>query len=101
MEEENQDDFTERMCEYCHKEFDLTDPHYYDNEKGICYCSKECYDKENDDGSDEISVASDIDDIDIYRYICKHCHLRFYDILETNIEKYGDWCRCSVSDIMK
>jgi hypothetical protein len=53
-EQEEQDDFTERMCEYCHKEFDLTDPHHYDEEKGICYCSEECYDKmEQEDNEEE------------------------------------------------
>jgi len=35
------------------------------------------------------------DDDDTYKYICKCCHLRFYDILETDKEKYGDWCRCN------
>lgn len=35
------------------------------------------------------------EDDDTYRYICKCCRLRFYDILETDVEKYGDWCRCN------
>jgi len=40
-----QDDFTNRMCENpaCNKEFDLSDPHYYDEEQSVCYCCEECY----------------------------------------------------------
>lgn len=39
-----QDDFTNRMCENpeCKKEFDLADPHYYDEDQGVCYCCEEC-----------------------------------------------------------
>jgi hypothetical protein len=39
-----QDDFTSRMCENpeCKKEFDLADPHYYDEDQGVCYCCEEC-----------------------------------------------------------
>lgn len=41
--DDDQDDFTNRVCENCSKEFDLSDPHYYDGEQGVCYCSEECY----------------------------------------------------------
>jgi hypothetical protein len=42
------------MCENrkCKKEFDLTEPHYYDEEQEVCYCCKECFDEDenyNDD----------------------------------------------------
>jgi hypothetical protein len=48
VEEEDQDDFTNRMCENgkCNKEFDLTEPHYYDEEQCVCYCCKECFDED-------------------------------------------------------
>jgi hypothetical protein len=39
---EDQDDFTNRMCGNCDKEFDLSDPHHYDEEIGECYCSEKC-----------------------------------------------------------
>ena len=40
----DQDNFTNRMCENpeCNKEFDLADPHYYDEDQGVCYCCEEC-----------------------------------------------------------
>jgi hypothetical protein len=47
--DEDQDNFTNRVCGYypeCGKDFHLTDPHYYDEEVGECYCSEECYKKE-------------------------------------------------------
>ncbi len=47
-EEEDQDDFTNRICEWCHLDFDLADPHYYDEEGNCCYCSEECFKKEQD-----------------------------------------------------
>jgi hypothetical protein len=44
IEEEYQDDFTERICENdnCRKEFHTYEPHYYDEEEEVCYCCKEC-----------------------------------------------------------
>ena len=45
---EDQDDFTNRICEWCHLDFDLADPHYYDEEGNCCYCSEECFKKEQD-----------------------------------------------------
>jgi len=38
-----QDDFTERDCQGCEAYFDLSDPHHYDEEEGLCYCSEECF----------------------------------------------------------
>jgi hypothetical protein len=48
--EEDQDDFTDRICENhkCKKEFDLTEPHYYDEEDDVCYCCKECFEEEKE-----------------------------------------------------
>jgi hypothetical protein len=46
---EDQDDFTNRLCGYypnCQNEFDLADPHYYDEEMGECFCCEECFKKE-------------------------------------------------------
>ena len=42
---EDQDDFTNRCCGWsdCNKDFDLADPHYYDEESSDCYCSEECF----------------------------------------------------------
>ena len=40
---EDQDNFTNRICENCSKGFDVSDPHYYDEEQGVCYCSEKCY----------------------------------------------------------
>lgn len=42
---EDQDNFTNRMCENenCKKEFDVSEPHYYDEENGVCYCCEDCY----------------------------------------------------------
>jgi hypothetical protein len=86
---------------------------YENNKYAICRCPQPCEpprddesddenddesdEDESDDESDEISVASDIN-TDV---ICKNCDLRFYDILLTDKEKHGDWCHCSVTDIMK
>jgi hypothetical protein len=41
----DQDNFTNRQCENreCNNEFDLADPHYYDEEQSVCYCCEECY----------------------------------------------------------
>jgi hypothetical protein len=41
----DQDHFTNRMCENekCDKEFDLSSPHYYDEDDGVCYCCEDCY----------------------------------------------------------
>ena len=41
---ENQDNFTERICENddCRKEFHTYEPHYYDEEEGVCYCCVDC-----------------------------------------------------------
>jgi hypothetical protein len=47
--DEDQDNFTNRVCGYypeCGKGFHLDDPHYYDEEVGECYCSEECFKKE-------------------------------------------------------
>lgn len=52
-DEDDQDNFTNRICGYCSKDFDLKDPHYYDEEVGECYCNEECYKKENEDYDDE------------------------------------------------
>jgi hypothetical protein len=59
-EEEDQDDFTNRMCENdkCKKEFDLTEPHYYDEEQGVCYCCKECF--EEDEAPTAKSIVASI-----------------------------------------
>ena len=47
---EDQDDFTNRICENpaCNNEFDLSDPHYYDEEESVCYCCEECYKNEDE-----------------------------------------------------
>jgi len=46
--DEDQDDFKERLCEFCGKEF-TTDDFFdentelvYDEEKGVCYCNSKC-----------------------------------------------------------
>jgi hypothetical protein len=47
--DEDQDNFTNRVCGYypeCGEGFHLSDPHYYDEEEGQCYCSEECFKKE-------------------------------------------------------
>ena len=43
-DEEDQDNFTERICENddCRKEFHTYEPHYYDEEEGVCYCCVDC-----------------------------------------------------------
>jgi hypothetical protein len=46
-EDEDQDDFTNRICGFCNKDFDLKDPHYYDEENGECYCNEDCYNADN------------------------------------------------------
>jgi hypothetical protein len=43
---QDQDEFTNRSCEYCSTSFDLKDPHYYDEENGVCYCNEECFEME-------------------------------------------------------
>jgi len=45
----DQDNFTHRQCEYreCNNGFDLADPHYYDEDQGVCYCCEECYKNDN------------------------------------------------------
>ena len=45
-EEEDQDDFTNRSCGYCPACFDLSDPHYYDEEDSCCYCNEDCFKKQ-------------------------------------------------------
>ena len=42
-----QDDFTNRMCENnkCKIEFDVSEPHFYDEEEGVCYCNESCYNR--------------------------------------------------------
>jgi hypothetical protein len=47
-DEDDQDNFTNRICGYCGKDFDLKDPHYYNEEVGECYCNEECYKKETE-----------------------------------------------------
>lgn len=62
-----------------------------------CGC---CYDPVIDsDESDEITVAEQSHDLT--DDICKNCDLQFYDMVLTDKEKHGNWCRCSLSDIMK
>jgi hypothetical protein len=66
-EEEDQDKFTNRMCENdkCKKEFDLTEPHYYDEEQGVCYCCKECLEEEED----EILGIQQVTDEDTIKFL--------------------------------
>ena len=48
-DDSDQDNFTNRVCGYypeCGKDFDLADPHYYDEDEGECYCCEECFKKE-------------------------------------------------------
>jgi hypothetical protein len=61
-EEEDQDDFTERICENrkCKKEFHLTEPHYYDEEEGVCYCCKECFEDEEEEAPTAKSIVASI-----------------------------------------
>ncbi len=56
---ENQDNFTERICENdnCKKEFHTYEPHYYDEETGVCYCCVECFIKSTLDGISEEGKA--------------------------------------------
>jgi hypothetical protein len=60
--EEDQDDFTNRMCENrkCKKEFDLTEPHYYDEEDDVCYCCKECFEEEEEEAPTAKSIVASI-----------------------------------------
>jgi len=57
----DQDDFTNRMCGFCGEEFDLGDPHYYDEEESECYCSEVCFRKEKEESDDDSD--GEMDDI--------------------------------------
>jgi len=58
---EDQDDFTNRSCGWrdCNKDFDLADPHYYDEESSDCYCSEECFKKYQDESESEDEECCD------------------------------------------
>jgi hypothetical protein len=73
-DDEDQDNFTNRVCGWheCRKDFDLFDPHYYDEEMGECFCCEECFKKEqlccpwiyakdetDDEEKDELNAAID------------------------------------------
>jgi hypothetical protein len=46
---EDQDDFENRICGFCSKDFLLSDPHFYSEETDECYCNEECYRKEQEE----------------------------------------------------
>ena len=48
-EPEDQDDFENRICGFCSKDFLLSDPHFYSEETDECYCNEECYRKEQEE----------------------------------------------------
>jgi hypothetical protein len=50
---EDQDDFEDRMCELCDNQFTLKDPHYYDEENAICYCSEDCFKADQEPPEDD------------------------------------------------
>jgi len=90
---EDQDDFTNRMCENhkCKKEFDLTEPHYYDEEDDVCYCCKECFEEEEEEEHDTKCEKCQQPTVDIEDRLCHCCYHK------TCAE--GDcWCNCFCDD---
>jgi hypothetical protein len=89
-DDEDQDNFTNRVCGWheCRKDFDLFDPHYYDEEMGECFCCEECFKKEQN------RFAKD-DDSEVSEDTCECCG-RPYD--HRNPHRQSEMCDCVQND---
>lgn len=103
---QHQDDFTNRMCENqdCNKEFDLKDPHYYDEEQGVCYCCKECFESESESETETTYPCANCGCDGMYEPddTCSRCILRPYKMkakLNESCKSFKRWTnKCDMCD---